>query len=135
MFRTVSTAAILAAGLAAQPALAQCGGHELQTSQDGMIATSPVELAQRDGTTLRDEENRRSGGEGTAAPPGIVPPRGEASGSGQSSDRGTFTSPSTTGNPDSPTPGSDSSQSGGDGDGGSGSGSGSGGGGSGGSGG
>ncbi|MDF3074398.1 MAG: hypothetical protein K0S54_2065 [Alphaproteobacteria bacterium] len=139
MLRHVSTAAIIATCFVATPVMAQCGSHNLETSQD-TTGAAPIELAQtRDGTTLREQENRRSGGDGTAVPPNTLRPRGDTTGAGQnqgsppgtSSGRGTFSSPSTTGNPNSPAPGADTSQSGGDGDSGSGGGAGSGSGGSG----
>ena len=74
----ISCAALAVALLGAGPAVAECGWHAAASNDGTAFQTAQA----RDGTTLREEENRRSGGTGiggSAAPaPGAVKPQGDS---------------------------------------------------------
>lgn len=118
MIRSISTAALVLAAFSAGPAFAECGASHSQNSQ---LANPTQQMAQtrdrsgRDNETIREEENRRSGGTGAA--PGTILPRGDGNSAqtpqsgttgpgqnqgsppGTSSGSGSSGAPSTTGNP------------------------------------
>jgi hypothetical protein len=82
--KTVSIVAIVAA-LAAGPAFAQCGGSKMQSAQDETLQSGSFELAQTrgEGRTLREQENRRSGGTGVAPAPNTVKGGGDSADDGK----------------------------------------------------
>ena len=92
--KLISTAAIIAA-LAAAPAFAQCGGAKMQSAEADTIQSGSFELAQTrgEGRTLREEENRRSGGRGVAPAPGTV--KGDGDGADDKAGTSTATNPAT----------------------------------------
>ena len=112
----VSCAALAVALIGVGPAVAACGAHANAAAGDAAFQTAQA----RDGTTIREEENRRSGGTGTgdssAPAPNTVKPQGDSQGAqtpqsgttgagqnqgsppGTSSGSGSSGSPSTSGN-------------------------------------